>query len=492
MGAAFGAIMAQAMGQSAGDAATTPVTMTVAVDSPEQTIDGFGFATAWRHTPDPKNSAQMDAFFSTTKGAGLSILRNRIPFKERDNPFDSLVGLAPYRFSPVDLSTVGGGEVAYKNFSLNWGCWDLGFTRGLIAAIKAKRPDYQVTTIFSTPWSPPNDATSRWKLPSEGEKLDYEKSPEVGGYLDPAHYQDYADVLADYVLQFNDPAKGNMGLPLTALSLQNEPNFRCRYDSADWSAQQFHDFIGVLKTEFTNKGVFTADPDLEIMFPENNAFSERLVSPTLNDPDTASMVQIIGAHQYDAGPWNMGHDSSIYAPPVFKESAAAGKKIWMTEWNTEAFGKWSEIEQTLAMGQLIAEDFTITKANAYVYWWGTDLMEKDGTPNKELYGLAQYSRFIRPGWKMAPISDSHPRPLVFTSAFVDPTGSNLAVVVVNRSKEDFAMALSSEMGSLGAGTVVRTSATEDMAMVGSFDGGAVCPVDVPAMSIVTVAVGLRR
>jgi len=41
-------------------------------------------------------------------------------------------------------------------------------------------------------------------------------TPEVGGTLDPAHYADYADVLADYVLGY----KAKMGVDLTVLSLQ--------------------------------------------------------------------------------------------------------------------------------------------------------------------------------------------------------------------------------------------------------------------------------
>ena len=47
----------------------------------------------------------------------------------------------------------------------------------------------------------------------------------MGGYLDPNHYADYADALADYVLGY----RAKMGVDLTALSPQNEPNFRCTY-----------------------------------------------------------------------------------------------------------------------------------------------------------------------------------------------------------------------------------------------------------------------
>jgi len=468
------------------DPAPESVHVRVEINSPQQVIDGFGFSTAWGSVPDVNNSAVMDAFFSVSKGAGLSILRNRIPFRENPTMNDHFLGDGNYT-----STTVNADSGAYKNFSLNWGNWDLSATRALLAAIKAKGPDYQVTKIFSTPWTPPNNKTSRWKLPSPGAKLDYGAAPEVGGYLDPDHYQDYADLLADYVLQFNDPAKGNMGLPLTALSLQNEPNFRVNYESCDWSDRQFHDFYAVLKTEFTKKGVLKALPNLQGMAPEDPNFKEDLLRPTLDDSDTADMVQIVGAHQYEVGTGNVKHDSTSYTPPVFQRTSDLGKKIWMTEWSTAAFADWSDIDQALVVGQLIEQDFTVTHANAYVYWWTAALVDSRGVPNKKLYALGQFSRFIRPGWKMVTVSEPNPRPLVYTSAYIDPDGKNLATVTVNRSATDYAVNYSLDSGSFGTGAIVRTSESENMAPVSTIDGGDECSVTVPKSSIVTLTVSLN-
>ncbi len=45
-----------------------------------------------------------------------------------------------------------------------------------------------------------------------------------------------------------------MGMPLSALSLQNEPNFKASYESADWSAEQFHNFLGVVARRIRQEG----------------------------------------------------------------------------------------------------------------------------------------------------------------------------------------------------------------------------------------------
>jgi O-glycosyl hydrolase len=163
----------------------------------------------------------------------------------------------------------------------------------------------------------------------------------------------------------------------------------------------------------------------------------------------------------------------------------------MTEWSTAAFANWSDIDQALVVGQLIQQDFTTAHASAYVYWWTAALADSHGVPNKKLYALGQFSRFIRPGWKMVPLSNPEPRRLVFASAYVDPDGKNLVVVAVNRSVTDFAMSLSPESGTFGAGAIVRTSETENMVPVSAFNGGPECLVNVPKSSIVTLAVALN-
>jgi len=464
---------ADSNGAGAGGAAGAPLGNVVKVSYgvTRQRIDGFGIATSWGVVPP---TAQLDAFFSVSKGAGLSILRNRVPFRESPANNDNFMGAGNYNFT-----TTGTGSEAYKTFTLNWNNWDLAATRKLIAVLNANA-DYQVPTYFSTPWTPPNNNTSRWKLGV----ADYVNSPEVGGYLDPAHYQDYADVLADYVLGF----ASKMGAPLTALSLQNEPNYQVTYESADWSDEQIHSFLTVLRTEFEKKGVFSALPGFSILAPEMENFTESLLLPSLADSNTASLIGIVGAHQYEFGPWNV----ASYAPTPLTKSIAAGKKVWVTEWSTNAFKAETPLSSALIFARLLQSDFTAANVGAYVHWWYKDLVDSNGLPNKNLWALGQFSRFVRPGSYRVEATNHIGNDLLL-AAFKDSAGTGLTLVAINRGTADTSFAIQLDSGILGDVSSFRTSASEDLQNLGSTSSrGSFVNVTAPAQSISTFVTSVQR
>jgi O-glycosyl hydrolase len=446
-----------------------------------QLMDGFGVSNAWLYAPDASiKSTVYDALFSLTKGAGLSILRNRMPFRENPKMDDKFINKNTDGTYSSTSSASGG-----KTFALNWGNWDVSNTSTLISDIKSKGADYQVTKFLSTPWTPPNNSVSKWKLSDSNKTIDYTNTPEQGGYLDPNHYSDYADVLADYVLGF----KAKMGVDLTAMSLQNEPNFQCTYESADWSAAQFHDFFGVLKTEFTKKGVFTQLPALQIMAPEFQNVKEDLILPTLADSNVAGLLGIVGVHQYEFGKANVGS----YQPPVLTNSVSGGKPIWMTEFSTAAWGNDSSITDGLIVARLVHMDLTTAGMSAFLYWWAWGngngyLVTVNGTSvsvPKRLYAIGQFSRFVRPGWHRVSTTAS-PATNVYLSAFKDPTGGQIAVVAINAGTSQASLPLTIDAGKFGTLTVYRTSATESIANVGTLTGGATVTATLPASSVTTL------
>jgi len=441
----------------------------------QQLIDGFGVSNAWLYPPSSK-TAVYDALFSVTKGAGLSILRNRIPFRERPSTDDKFIN----KDSSGNYSFVANADGS-KTYSLNWSNWDLTNTAALISDIKAAGSDYQVTKFLSTPWTPPNNSVSKWKLPSPGKTLDYTNAPEVGGYLDPNHYADYADVLADYVLGF----RAKMGVDLTALSLQNEPNFRCTYESADWSADQFHTFFGTLKTEFTRKGVFTQLANLKVMAPEYQNVKEDLILPTLSDTNTAALLGIVGVHQYEFGTANV----NTYSAPLLSNSLNAGKRVWMTEWSSAAWPVSTAIADGLILARLVHMDMTAAGVSAFLYWWAWGngngyLVASNGTAAKRLYALGQFSRFVRPGWSRVATTAS-PASNVYLSAYKDAAGFQVAVVVINTGTASASLPLSIDGGKFDTLTQYRTSATENIANVGTVAGGATVTVTLAGSSVTT-------
>jgi glucuronoarabinoxylan endo-1,4-beta-xylanase len=437
----------------------------------QQVVYGLGFSTAWGSLPG--SDANSDAFLSVSKGAGFSILRNRIPFRERPNADDKFMAKEGGAYT---YTTVTDAQGTYKNFNLQWNNWDLAKTRDLLAKAKLN-PDYRLTKVFSTPWTPPNNAIDRWKLPTDPSSkarhrltdASYATKPDSGGYLDPAHYQDYADVLADYVLGF----KANMGSDLYALSLQNEPSYDVDYESCEWTPQQFHDFLIVLNKEFTRKGVWKVCPDLKIMAAEDNNFNDRLLNAVYADPATKDLVQIAAGHQYEYGRWSMGNNlanlftnKDRYAPNTFDASHKLGKQVWMSEWSTDAFGGTPAMTRGLVLAKVIHQDFTRSHLNAFVYWWSASLLHQ-GKPTKDLWAMAQYSQLVRPGWRVLNATAS-PASGVYVTAFADPASRKLAIVAVNTNTAARTITLNlSGASKIQTLNLYRTSATEDMTPVGS-------------------------
>lgn len=441
-----------------------------------QTIDGFGVSNAWLYPPQAAaRTAVYDALFSISKGAGLSLVRNRIPFRENPTNNDAFINKNADGTYQYTANSDGS-----KTFSLNWSNWDLNNTSALIGDIKAKGADYQVTKFMSTPWTPPNNSVSKWKVSDSYKTMDYTK-PEVGGTLDPNFYGDYADLLADYVLGY----KAKFGVDLSVLSLQNEPSFQCTYESANWTAAQFHDFFAILRTEFTKKGVFAQLPNLKIMAPESQTVKEDLIVPTLGDSNTADLLGVVGVHQYEYGRGNV----SSYAPPVLARSLAAGKRIWMTEFSTAGWAGDTSITDALIVARLVHVDLVVGQMSAFLYWWAWGngngcLALVNGTQPKRLYALGQYSRFIRPDWIRVDAVAS-PAGNVYMSAFKNPAGSQVAVVAINAGTSEVPLALTIDVGRFGALTSYRTSASEDIANVGSVTGGTTANVTLAPFSVTT-------
>jgi glucuronoarabinoxylan endo-1,4-beta-xylanase len=146
-----------------------------------QSIDGFGASSAWNSSLTP---AQMDMFYSTNTGIGLSLLRTRI---------------AP------GGTTVEGSAM------------QMARDRG--------------ARVWSTPWSPAANFKNN-------------NNTTNGAFVGTiSNYQAYASQLAGYVVSMSD----TYGVNLYAVSVQNEPDaFVTNYESCNWTAQQIHDFVPYL------------------------------------------------------------------------------------------------------------------------------------------------------------------------------------------------------------------------------------------------------
>ncbi len=253
--------------------------------------------------------------------------------------------------------------------------------------------------VWSTPWTPP----AAWKTNNDVNN---------GGSLLPSHYQDYANQLANYVQNMQA-----QGINLYALSIQNEPDWTATYESCNWTASQFHDFMAILGPTFAQRGITT-----KIMLPEESGWHFELASNTLNDPATAQYVAIVAGHDYDGG---------VGAVPQ-----ASGKRLWETE-----VSDFNAFDPSMTSGLTYATQIynfmTVAQANAWNYWWlqasssSTDnegLLGSSGQVTKRLYTIGNYSKFIRPGYVRIGESDDGG---VLISSYKDLATGKFVIVAVN-------------------------------------------------------------
>jgi len=469
-----------------------------------QVIDGFGASNAWTRLPRYDDTAQklVKLLYSRTEGAGFTILRNRIPFRERlpedDTPSHNDGFMVRKNDHTYDYTVNPDGT---KTFNLNWRAWDLDSTRNLIRLIQNLGEDGpEHLAIMSTPWTPPNNRVTQWKENVTGvnARLDYTMDwsrPDWWGRLKRAHYNDYADLLADYVKNF----ESEMGAPLAILSVQNEPNWKVQYESAYWSGIDLRDFIKIIGQRFPLKGITLGENGIGIMMPEFENFNinfNQMIKPSLDDPESEKVITHIGLHQYNA---SFDH-STRAGSREFPEIAASGKRFWQTE----VSGSGNQIPAGTGMlnalhyARMIHWNMILARTNAFLYWWlwsnnpndtGGSLINVDDDEllvSHRLYAMGQYSRFIRPGWYRID-SDTSPRSSVYSTAYRNPKTNEIAIVIINERFSAYTAALELTGAEFDQLDIWRTSNNETLKPIGRQRVSRnTAVVILPSMSITTL------
>jgi len=416
-----------------------------------QEIDGFGASNAWTRPPRDYETAVELAklLYSRTEGMGFTILRNRLPFRERlagdDNPSVNDGFVVTKSDGTYDYTVNSDGT---KTFNLNWNSWDLSSTRSFINHIKNLGEDGpENLVIMSTPWTPPNNRVTRWKEDVTGASqnhnytMDWTK-PDIWGRLRRDVYNDYADLLADYAKNF----ESKMGWPLAILSVQNEPNYKVGYESAYWNGNDIRDFLKAIGQRFPMKGIALGTGGLGIMAPEFENFNvniNNMIKPMLDDPESERVLTHIALHQYNGS----SDTSPLAGSKPFPDIIASGKRFWQTEVSGSgtAIPVGRGIDNALYYARMIHFDMTLAQTNAFLYWWlwtndgnnenfpGSLIQVLDGdtiVTSQRLYVMGQYSRFIRPGWVRIEC-DTNPSTGVYASAYRNPQTNEIALVIVN-------------------------------------------------------------
>ena len=207
-----------------------------------QQIDGFGASSA--DFLDPLTPAQADFFF-TSEGIGLSLLRTQIiPDRATcDGQFHK------------DGCSEANGQILNGELETA----KLAVARGV--------------TIFSSPWSPPAAYKTNGSFTH-------------GGHLLPEHYADWAKAIASYTTMM-----ANNGIPVYAVSVQNEPDLTTDYGSCIYTAQEIHDFVPYLYSDLHASG----HGSTKILIAEESTWAFDLTGRAMSDPKVAPEVGIIAA-----------------------------------------------------------------------------------------------------------------------------------------------------------------------------------------------------
>ena len=336
--------------------------VTVNLSGLQQKITGFGVSTAWAGSY--RNSTDADYLWSTTKGAGLTLLRIRYGD-----------GLA------IAKSAAAAGVTVWMT---PWGTGTNGATGG----------------SYTTTQSNPNGCNGSFPVLTNPTGL--------------------ASALVTWVQN----AK-TQGVPIYAVSAENEPD-SCGINSTTvYSAAQLAAWIDVLGPAMAAIGVKTMAPETM-----NACGFTGYFNAIKADTAAWNAVNIFASHEYGCG--------TLPSEPTI---AAAGKEYWETEVDTGT-GKGDSsgdgIASALPMATTLHNDLTKANLNAWHIWWlynasGNGGCLYDTTNNvwtKRLWVLGNYARFVRPGFMRVSTSGTVPSGVLLT-AYQNPADGTVAVVAIN-------------------------------------------------------------
>jgi glucuronoarabinoxylan endo-1,4-beta-xylanase len=374
-----------------GTAQSSDITINEA--SLQQKITGFGVSSAWAGSY--ANASDPDYLWSTTTGAGLSLLRIRY-----------------------------GDGLAIAQ-----------------AAVKAG------VTVWMTPWGTgTNGAQGGSDTTTQTNANGCTTSVPV--LTNP---QDWANTLASYVQKAT-----SQGVPLYAVSAENEPDSCGINSTTSYSAAQLANWIG------SYLGPAMAPLGVKVMGPEtqNACGFTSYFSAIQGDAAAWSSVGILASHEYGCG--TLPSEPSI---------ASANKEYWETEVDTGTASGDSPgdgIASALLTVQTMHNDLTKANLNAWHYWWmycsnNSGCLYDTGTKvwTKRLWAMGNFSRFVRPGWKRVATSGTAPSG-VLVSAYINPANNALSIVAINSNTSSKAVSFYVSGSAPCSLTPYETSASKNL------------------------------
>ncbi len=315
--------------------------------------------------------------------------------------------------------------------------------------------------------------------------------------LSSSHYDDYAAYMSTIAQHFHD----TWGLTLQTLAPFNEPtpgywNYNGDQEGSNFSTGTQNTIVSKLGAKLDQMGVSaysqTSAPDDTAVNASNNDY---------NAYDSTAKGYVV---QYNTHTYGGSNSDRDYAYNTIGQND--NKRLWMSEWGTG--GQSSQMAAALTLSQQILGDEQHLHPSAWVIWqaannypgngvagnpgsdsdlWGLAYSDNSGNISypSRYYGLGNYTKFVRPGYKMIGNNDGN------TFSAYD-AGSNTLVLVTTNSSSS-ATNISYNLGSFSnvgnTATPYRTSSTENLAQLSNIAiGGSSFSSTLPAQSITTFVI----
>ena len=356
--------------------------------------------------PKDKQQEIIKAYFDKQSGIGYTIGRTNI------NSCD---------FSSDMYTYVKEGDKELKSFNIEHDKkYKIPFIKEAMAAAGGK------LNLFASPWSPPAF------MKDNNDVLH-------GGKLKPEFYDSWAMYYTKFIKEYEKE-----GMPIWAITVQNEPMATQRWESCIYTAQEETDFIKnhlgptMQKEGLQDKKIIAWDHNRDLIYQRAETY--------FKDPEASKYIWGIGFHWYED--WSGG--TPMYENLKLVHEAFPDKHLIFTEgcaesFNPTRFNAWSLGEE---YGKSMIMDFN-NGMEGFTDW--NILLDETGGPNhvgnfcfapvhgdtktgqliytNAYYYIGHFSKFIKPGAKR--IVSSATRSQLLTTAFKNEDGS-IAVVVMNQ------------------------------------------------------------
>ncbi len=242
----------------------------------------------------------------------------------------------------------------------------------------------------------------------------------AAGTMSSSQFSSYATHLNNFVSYMK-----NQGVDLYAIGTQNEPDYGSQGGWMVWTAALCHDFA-------LNYGAMIAT---KLMSCESFSYNKSYYDPILNDSAALANVPIMGTHLY-------GTAVSAYPYPLFDQKGA-GHERWMTEHYTDSTTDANSWPNALGVATELHHAFVDGQFNLYTWWYivrSYGPISTNGQVSKRGWCMAQFSKFIRPGFYRVDATAS-PMSGVYLSAYKSNTDVVVVVVNTNSSTQSLTVAI---------------------------------------------------